>query len=179
VPLLIIAIGVFQIDMLRPFAPGHDDMDRHPHQLAFENLTSPACNFSCDDRPGRDTFLLPDVLTCFNASNDQMLYYDPWAIHIIAPVQLRPFMFILLKNQLSRIRSTGPVQLLSAVNFEQHNFFTPHYDLNDFCLLNRYTSFPFSRYEAAQSGQCSRNSKIGRISFQPMLRSDIGSNHAA
>jgi hypothetical protein len=136
VPLFIIAIGVPQIDILRPFVPGHDDMDRHPYQLTFEDLTSPACNFSCDDHPGRDTFLLRDVLTCFDVSNGQMLYYDPWAIRIIAPVQPRPFMFILLKNQFSRIRSAGPVQFLSALNFEQHIFFQSHYNTNDFCLLN-------------------------------------------
>jgi hypothetical protein len=76
-PLLIIALGVFHIYMLRPFVPGHDDMDRHPNHLAFENLTNSACNFSCDDHPGRDTFLLQDILTCFDVSNGQILCYDP------------------------------------------------------------------------------------------------------
>jgi hypothetical protein len=52
VPLLIIAIGVFPIDMLRPFVPCHDDMDPHRHQLTFEDLTNPACNFLYDDHPG-------------------------------------------------------------------------------------------------------------------------------
>jgi hypothetical protein len=151
VPQLIIAIGVSQIEMLRPFVPGHDDMYRHPHQLTFEDLTNPACNFSCDDHPGRDIFLLTDILTCFDVSNGQMLYYVPWAIHIIAPVQPRPFMFTLLKKQFSRIRPTGPVQFLSAVNFEQPIFFRSHYDPNDFCLLNclsrdiHHFSFPAMR----------------------------------
>jgi hypothetical protein len=134
VPLLIIAIGVSQIDMLRPFVPGHNDMDRHPHQLTFEDLTNPACNFSCDDHLGLDTFLLPDILTCFDVFNGQMLYYDTWVIHIIAPVQPRPFMYILLKNQFSRIWSTGPVRFLSVVNLEQDIFF--RLITNDFCLLN-------------------------------------------
>jgi hypothetical protein len=65
-----------------------------------------------------------------------MLYYDPWAIRIITPVQPRPFMLILLKNQLSRILSTGPIQFLSAIDFEHDIFFPSHYDPNDFCLLN-------------------------------------------
>jgi hypothetical protein len=76
-PLLIIAFGMSHIYILRPFVPGHDDTERHPHQLIFEDLTNPACNFSCDDHPGRDTFLLPDILTCFDVSNGQIPYYHP------------------------------------------------------------------------------------------------------
>jgi hypothetical protein len=34
-PLLIIAIGLFHVYMLRSFVPGHDDMDRRPHQFPF------------------------------------------------------------------------------------------------------------------------------------------------
>jgi hypothetical protein len=101
-------------------------MDHRQHQLTFGDLTNLAGNFPCDDHPGRDSFLLPDILTCLDVSNGQMPYYDPWAIHIIAPIQLRPFIFILLKNQFSCIRSTGPVQFLSAVNFEQHIFCLSH-----------------------------------------------------
>jgi hypothetical protein len=130
------AIGVSQIDMLRLFLSGHDHMDHHPHQLTFEDLTNPACNFSCDDHPGRDTFLLPDILTYFDAYNGQTLYYDPCAIHIRTSVQPRTFIFILLKNQFSRIRPIGPVQFLSAVNFEQRIFLLSHYNPNDFWLLN-------------------------------------------
>jgi hypothetical protein len=145
---LIIAIGMRQIDTLRPVLTGHDDMDRHPHQLTFEDLTNSACSFSCDDHSGQNTFLLPDILTCFDVSNGQMLYYGPWTIYIIGSVQPRPFMLILPKNQFSRIRSTGPVGFLSAVNFEQHIFFQAHYNPNDFCLLKCLARdihhFPFS-----------------------------------
>jgi hypothetical protein len=122
-PLLIIAIGVSHIYMLTPFVPGHDDMDRRPYQLAFGDLTNPACNFSWSDHPDRDVFLLPDILPCFDISNGQILYSEPWAVRIIDPIQPRPFLLILPKNQFSRIRSTGPVQFLSAVNFEQHILF--------------------------------------------------------
>jgi hypothetical protein len=87
------AIGVSQFYMLRAFVPGHDDMDRHPYQLTFEDLTNPACNFSCDDHPGQDAFLLPNILTCFGVSNGQILYYDTWVIRIIASVQRKPFIF--------------------------------------------------------------------------------------
>jgi hypothetical protein len=69
-----------------------------------------------------------------------MRYYDPLAIHMTAPVPLRFFMFILLKNQFSRLRLTGPVQFLSVVNFEQHIFFPSHYDLNDLCLLRSFST---------------------------------------
>jgi hypothetical protein len=136
VPLFIIAIGVSQNYIRKPFVSRRSDMDHHPHQLSFKDSTNPACNFSCGDHLGQDTFLLPDIVTCFDVANGQMLYYDPWAIHVIAPVQPRSFMFILPESQFSRIQSTGPVRFLYAVNFEQPRLFPSHYDPNDFCLLN-------------------------------------------
>jgi hypothetical protein len=74
VPLLIIVVGVSQVYLLKQFVTGHDDMDCHLHQLTVDDLTSPTCNFSCDDHSGRDAFLLPDILTWFNVSNGQIPY---------------------------------------------------------------------------------------------------------
>jgi hypothetical protein len=55
----------------------------------------------------------------------------------------------------------------------------PQWFLPSQVLIKRYTSFPCSRFKVIQSGHCPRNSKTGRISIRPMLRSSIASRHTA
>jgi hypothetical protein len=59
--LFIMAIGVSQIYIPKPFAPGHGHVDHDPYHFIFEDLINLICNFSRNDDPGRDTFFLSDT----------------------------------------------------------------------------------------------------------------------
>jgi hypothetical protein len=69
VPLFIMANGVSQIYIPKPFVHGPHFVDRDPHQFPFEDLTNPPCSFSGNDHPGRCMLILPEVLTARDLSN--------------------------------------------------------------------------------------------------------------
>jgi hypothetical protein len=66
-----------------------------------------------------------------------VLCCEPPLIPTIARLQPKIFIFLLLKEQFDRIRSTVPVQFFSAFNFQQVSAFPSRYDREQFYLLDQ------------------------------------------
>jgi hypothetical protein len=111
------------------------------------DLTCPGQRFSDAHHPGPYMFVHPDFLHTLDVSEFPMLCYDASLIPNFATPEPKVFVFVLLKSQFKRIRSTVPFHFSYVCNCQQHPAFPDQYDPDDFCLLNHsskgMTHFPF------------------------------------